>query len=330
MKRSILRHRFALWAIAALTFASCSQDELANKEMPLSEGQYPLEINAAGMGAVAVPAATSTRGTMDGNWDGVSSVAVQVGGKVKEYSVIPLENNATAQLTPAAALTPNDADRPFWWTSSAETKSVTGWYPYSEELPSEWSLETDQSYGFPAEKDFLYAFPTNIAFSARNEASLEFRHTLSKMTINIMNSKYLTDYGGKLMIELRGFPVSGYFYPNNKDNEFRWNYRQGIDHLSPHITPHQLETTGTEYYATYEAVFIPPQKNIPKNPFFAITVGNTIYKWTMELSSYDLKGGYEYTFNITVKPTGLEVKVADEGIAWGTGGASGSGSVTLP
>ncbi|WP_241217495.1 fimbrillin family protein [Bacteroides gallinarum] len=59
MKRSILRHKPVLWSlIAALTLASCSQDEFADngQNTPLPVGQYPLELTADGLQAVATPA----------------------------------------------------------------------------------------------------------------------------------------------------------------------------------------------------------------------------------------------------------------------------------
>ena len=80
-KKNILLSGAAVLLLAA---TACTQDELAD-DTRLPEGEYPLIINATGLQAVATPA--STRATVDGNWDGVTSVALSVGGIVKEYSV---------------------------------------------------------------------------------------------------------------------------------------------------------------------------------------------------------------------------------------------------
>ena len=78
-----MKHSFLVLCAAALAATACTNDELGNGTPP--QGARPIVINASGLQAVATPA--STRATVDGNWDGVTSVALSVGGMVKEYSV---------------------------------------------------------------------------------------------------------------------------------------------------------------------------------------------------------------------------------------------------
>lgn len=92
-----LSHILSGAAVLLLAATACTQDELAD-DTRLPEGEYPLIINATGLQAVATPA--STRATVDGNWDGVTSVALSVGGVVKEYSVTTTDTEKkTATLT---------------------------------------------------------------------------------------------------------------------------------------------------------------------------------------------------------------------------------------
>ena len=65
-----------------MTFAACTQDDLGGGTLP--EGEYPLVIRATGLQAVAAP---STRATVDGDWQGVQTVALKMGDAVKEYTV---------------------------------------------------------------------------------------------------------------------------------------------------------------------------------------------------------------------------------------------------
>ena len=74
-----LRHIFMLSA-AVLALAACTQNDWTDSS-GLPEGKYPLVIEAGGLESVA------SRATVDGNWDGVTSVALSVGGTVKEYDV---------------------------------------------------------------------------------------------------------------------------------------------------------------------------------------------------------------------------------------------------
>ena len=61
---------------ALLLASACTQDDGGGFQ-PLPPGQYPMEFTAAGI-ALSV----ETRATTDNDWQGVASVAVQVGDEV--------------------------------------------------------------------------------------------------------------------------------------------------------------------------------------------------------------------------------------------------------
>ena len=86
-----MRHRLFIPAVLALLFAlaACTQDELADNNR-LPEDEYPVVIRATGLSVEARPqAAPSTRATVDGDWQGVQTVALKMGDVVKEYTVTP-------------------------------------------------------------------------------------------------------------------------------------------------------------------------------------------------------------------------------------------------
>ena len=91
-----MKYTALLCAMAAIGLAACTQDELTDGTLP--EGKYPLVINATGLQTATL----DTRATVDGNWDGVNSVAVQVGDEVKKGQTIiileamKMENNINA------------------------------------------------------------------------------------------------------------------------------------------------------------------------------------------------------------------------------------------
>lgn len=114
-----MKYTALLCAMAAIGLAACTQDELTDGTLP--EGKYPLVINATGLQTATL----DTRATVDGDWHGVNSVAVQVGNEVKEYSVTMSTDAKTATLS-------NDSD-PFYW--DATTMTVSAWYPYGETMP---------------------------------------------------------------------------------------------------------------------------------------------------------------------------------------------------
>ena len=169
MKRTNI-HIFAALALL-FALAACTQDEAGF----LSEGAEgtPIVFTATGLN----PAATATAGTrapVDGNWEGVQSVAVLMDGTVKAYDVTP--TNAT--------LTSTD---PHYWTNHKDI-TVTAWWPYTagETSPPAVKVKANQS----ARKDFegsdlIVADGQTVTYGS---PTLRFTHRTARVTI------VLTDY----------------------------------------------------------------------------------------------------------------------------------------
>ena len=307
---SKMKHTLIL-AATALLLAACTQDELAGQGNALPEGEYPLVLTATGMQAVATP---STRGTLDGDWEGVQGkkVAVMVNDETKEYTLTSSGDNKTATLT---------SDNPFYWTSTDETKTVEAWYPCeSTTLPETWVVPADQSAGMPVDKDLLHAKQT-IPFSSRNEAELTFKHLLAKVVINIQQSDYLERYGGDLSVQLTNLLTTGEVTHYADNISIHGDNSTGRNS----ITPHRLDTPADGAFASYEALVISQPSNY--NSAIEIKVGGAEYSFL--ISSITFASRYVHTFNITVKAEGLEVSVDTDGMTWGDG-ADGEGSVELP
>ena len=190
MKRTTI-HIFA--AIALLfALAACTQDEAGF----LSEGTEGTSIvfTATGLN----PAATATVGTrapVDGNWEGVQSVAVLMDGTVKTYNVTP----STADPT-SATLTSTD---PYYWTNHNDI-TVTAWWPYTagETTPPAVKVKANQS----AQKDFegsdlIVADGQTVTYGS---PTLRFTHRTARVTI------VLTDYTeGLASVQLTGLSTEG-------------------------------------------------------------------------------------------------------------------------
>lgn len=315
---SKMKHTLIL-AATALVLAACTQDEPAEQGNALPEGEYPLELTATGMmQAVAAP---SSRSTIDGDWEGVQNVAVQVGNETKVYTLTSSGDYKTATLT---------STNPFYWTSTNETKTVEAWYPCLTTLPETWEVPVDQSAGMPADKDFLHAKQT-IAFSDRNEAGLTFGHCLAKVVINIQQSDYLDSFGGDLSVLLTDFLTRGEVDHNNGSIYIE----EDRNSKGASITPHRLDTPADGAFASYEALVIPQSCYVDPSSLSAIEVrvGGAAYKARIsELTglgiSYSFQANFVHTFDITVKEDGLEVSVDTGSMTW-EDGADGSGSVVL-
>ena len=303
-----MKHTLIL-AATTLLLAACTQDELAEQGNALPEGEYPLELTATGMRAVATP---STRGTLDGDWEGAQGkkVAVMVNGDTKEYTLASFGDYKTATLT---------SDDPFYWTSTDETMTVEAWYPCLTTLPGKWEVPADQSAGMPVDKDFLHAKQT-ISFSSRDEAGLTFEHCLAKVVINIQQSDYLDSYDGELSVQLTGLLTTG------EVTHYADNILIPGDNSTggTSITPHRLDTPADGAFASYEALVIPQAPNL--NSAIEIKVGGAVYSFLT--NSITFASSCVHTFDITVKAEGLEVSVDTGSMTWGDG-AGGSGSVVI-
>ena len=182
-----MRIRFFALAALALSLAACTQDEAGF--LPEGAEGTPIVFTATGLN----PAATATAGTrapVDGNWEGVQSVAVLMDGTVKAYDVTP--TNAT--------LTSTD---PHYWTNHKDI-TVTAWWPYTagETSPPAVKVKANQS----ARKDFegsdlIVADGQTVTYGS---PTLRFTHRTARVTI------VLTDYTEESMgVQLTGLSTEG-------------------------------------------------------------------------------------------------------------------------
>ena len=174
MKRTTIHISAALVLLLAL--AACTRDEAGF--LPEGAEGTPIVFTATGLN----PAATATAGTrapVDGDWEGVQSVAVRMDGTVKAYDVTP----TTADNT-GATLTSND---PHYWTSHDDI-TVTAWWPYTagETTPPAVVVRADQSSPTDFEgSDFISAENQLVSYG---NPTLRFTHRTARVTV------ILTDY----------------------------------------------------------------------------------------------------------------------------------------
>ena len=275
-----IRHAlYLIPAAAVLLFAAtaCTQDDLGGGTLP--EGEYPLVINATGLQAVATPA--STRATVDGDWQGVQTVAVEMGGTVKEYDVTAsdADDYKTATLS-------SDAD-PFWWTSR-EDITVSAWWPYGTTMP-DVVVKEDQSTkeGFEG-SDFIAALNKTVQF---DNPTLEFSHRTARITVLLKPGDGITSVTGA------DVSVTGLSTDNSNPATIR-TYEAGGD--------------------TYEALTA-PQTVKANTPFIQVDLGGGTYYFRPK-SDVVLAAGSRYIYTINVNATGLTLEGCTIG-DWESGGS---------
>ena len=267
-----------LSAATVLLFAAtaCTQDDLGGSTLP--EGEYPLVINATGLQVVATPA---SRATVDGDWQGVQTVAVEMGGTVKEYDVTASDADGykTATLS-------SDTD-PFWWTSR-EDITVSAWWPYGTTMP-DVVVKADQSTkeGFEG-SDFIFAEAQTVQF---DNPTLEFSHRTARITVLLKPGDGIPSVTGA------DVSVTGLSTDNSNPATIR-----------------TYEADGD----TYEALTA-PQTVKANTPFIQVDLGGGTYYFRPH-SDVVLAAGSRYTYTVNVNATGLTLEGCTIG-GWTAGGS---------
>lgn len=272
-----------LFAATVLLFAAtaCTQDDLGGGTLP--EGENPLVIRATGLQAVATPA--STRATVDGDWQGVQTVALSVGGTVKQYNVMASDADGykTATLS-------SDTD-PFWWTSR-EDITVSAWWPYNATdmgtMPAV-VVAADQSTQTAFQgSDFISAKAQTVQF---DNPTLEFSHRTARITVLLKPGDGITSVSGADVF------VTGLGTDNGNPATIR-TYEAGGD--------------------TYEALTA-PQTVKANTPFIQVDLGRGTYYFRPK-NDVVLEAGSRYTYTVSVTAKGLELAGCTIG-GWTDGGS---------
>ena len=187
-----MKTRFFALAALALLLGACTQDEAGF--LPEGAEGTPIVFTATGLNPAAT-AIANTRSTVDGDWEGVQSVAVLMDGTVKAYDV-----TLTTADPASATLTSTD---PHYWTNRKDI-TVTAWWPYTagETTPSAVKVKANQS----ARKDFegsdlIVADGQTVTYGS---PTLRFTHRTARVTI------VLTDYTeGLASVRLTGLSTEG-------------------------------------------------------------------------------------------------------------------------
>lgn len=280
----------AVALLLCTSLVSCSRDDLADVQC-----KYPLELTAGGLQAVITSAQASTRATVDDDWNGVSTVAVQVGYDVKSYNVTSADGGKTATLS---------SDNPFYWERANETKTITAWHPYSKFYPTDWTVKADQSTAASYQaSDLVRGKLTDLAFADRNDPSknkMTFAHQTAKVVVNLVAGDGVTldaNTSVKLLnisgVE-KGSTITFYKPAANTHTYLALLNGQLIRAKSSFI---QVETSG----------------------------GTFVYK---PQTSKTLQAGTAYTYDITVKANGIEV-TETTGSEWTDGGSENVASYEI-
>lgn len=279
-----MRHRLFIPAATALLFAlaACTQDELAGDNR-LPEGEYPVVIRATGLSVEATPlAAPSTRASVDGDWQGVTSVALKMGDAVKEYTV-----TASTDFKSATLSCEND---PYYWTSRNPI-TVSAWWPFDNaditQMPAVKVAEDQSKLADFQNSDFISAENRKVEF---NNPTLEFTHRTARVTIELKPGTGFTSVAGATVSLVSLSADNG--------------------------NPTAIKTYNASGN-TYEALTA-PQTVAAGKPFIRVELGSGTFYFRPQ-NNVVLEAGNRYKYTVKVNATGLTLEGCTIG-DWADGG----------
>ena len=284
-----MRHRIFIPAATALLFAlaACTQDELAGDNR-LPEGEYPVVIRATGLSVETTPlAAPSTRSAVDGDWQGVTSVALKMGDAVKEYTV-----TASTDFKSATLSREND---PYYWTSRNPI-TVSAWWPFNNanitQMPAVKVAEDQSKLADFQNSDFIAAENRKVEF---NNPTLEFTHRTARVTIELKPGTGFTSVAGATVSLVSLSADNG--------------------------NPTAIKTYNASGN-TYEALTA-PQTVAAGKPFVKVELGGGTFYFRPQ-NNVVLEAGSRYKYTVKVNATGLTLEGCTIGSWVDGGGESGA------
>ena len=289
-----MRHRLLIPAVLALLFAlaACTQDELAD-DSRLSKEEYPIVIHATGLSVEATPqAAPSTRASVDGDWQGVQTVALKMGDVVKEYTVTP----NSADNTKATLSRKND---PYYWTSR-DPITVSAWWPFNNaditQMPAVKVAEDQSKLADFQNSDFISAENRKVEF---NNPTLEFTHRTARVAIELKPGTGFTSVAGATVSLVSLSADNG--------------------------NPTAIKTYNASGN-TYEALTA-PQTVAAGKPFVRVELGGGTFYFRPQ-NNVVLEAGNCYKYTVKVNATGLTLEGCTIG-SWADGGGESGAAEDL-
>ena len=285
----MMKIRFFALAALVLSLAACTQDELAD-DSRLSKEEYPIVIHATGLSVEATPqAAPSTRASVDGDWQGVTSVALKMGDAVKEYTVTTTDADGYKSATLSRE---ND---PYYWISRNPI-TVSAWWPMDNtdvtQMPVVKVAEDQSILADFQNSDFISAENQTVKF---DDPTLGFTHRTARVAIELKPGTGFTSVDGATVSLVSLSADNG--------------------------NPTAIKTYNASGN-TYEALTA-PQTVAAGKPFVRVELGGGTFYFRPQ-NNVVLEAGNRYTYTVKVNATGLTLEGCTIGSWTDGGGESGA------
>ena len=258
--------------MAALLLSACSQDELAENNTTLPEGEYPLQIGSVTLTAEVSeqPWTRVSENPADGKssvWADGDRIGVRIGDN-EETGIYVMNVDAEGRVV---GVTP---EKPVYWKDK-QPATITAWYPLNEELDF-----THQNQGLT----YLLKATGNGDYQS-TPINLNFIHQLAKVRVKLEGTKA----DEVTAVTVRSYPTSTHSH-GTLDSQDR--------SLTPQYVPMRRATYGSVEY--WEANLRPGTLQA-NNSFEVAKAEGAPVRVTLD-ADVPITAGQVHTINISVNP----------------------------
>lgn len=337
------KEQYYLSAAACLAAALCLMCTAACTDAGDADlsGRTPIIFSASVQGMPATRANTAA-----GQWTEGDVVGVEVDGVVKRYLASTTSTDHIAHLRPA------DAANTHYWPADKQNVKVRAWYYGSgesdkwKESPEKWNvwgIQSDKAAngetGYQV-SDFLYAPVRTFSNDPQvSSTELTFYHQTARVVVRIRNIGAMKDIDQKdIYVSIdRGGLINNVVLMlgatfnatliNPDAGKYSGLEADGTGALGS-IVPKPLPSIPDGYSCCYEALVIP--QDMSEKHFIQVSIQGTLYYYIPARGEADLRGGYTYTYDVTVSEHGtLHVTASTPIAGWTDKGEGDSGTANV-
>lgn len=268
--------------VAALLLSACSQDELAENNTALPEGEYPLQIGSVSLTAEVSeqPWTRVSENPTDGMssvWKDGDKIGVRIGDN-EETGIYVVDVDIEGSVV---GVTP---EKPVYWKDK-QPATITAWYPLNEELDF-----THQNQGLT----YLLQATGNGDYQS-TPINLNFTHQLAKVRVKLEGTKE----DEVTAVTVRSYPASTHSH-GTLDNQDK--------SLTPQYVPMRRATYGSVEY--WEANLRPGY--LDANNSFQVANADGV-RVQVTQGRVDIEAGHVHTIKIDVgEAQPVEGEISDD------------------
>ena len=288
------KFRFLYIAAAALLFAACANEEdgIGNSGPVAATVQADIVKNV-------------TRATVDDTWSNNDAIGVNVTSI--GYTI---GNNVKYTTTGDGNFT---SDNPIYFADATETVNFNAYYPYQENVDgngivNNWNM-AEVKEGEPCPADFLFATGATATKSSPQvqfTGDNQFKHCMSMIRLTFKAGKGINANNAilKNQLKLKGIYKTGSI--NTQTGEVTISGDRGIYESD-------VDNKSLKNEVTCECEFIVFPQSLDNNKMdieLEVAANGTINTYTTSLGSStnnEFKGGYKYTYTISINNTGVVI-----------------------